>query len=58
MPKKHIKRPYTLAVGMLLILLGAVDFLDTFKFSSVSETQVIMMVFGLVLVLFAFAKSD
>ena len=58
MAKKDIKRPYTLAVGILLILLGAADFLDTFKFDSFSEIQILMMVIGLVLVLFAFAKSD
>ena len=58
MAKKHMKRPFTLAVGLILIFLAFSDFLDSFNFETLfTGSNIIMIIVGLVLVLFAFAKS-
>jgi len=59
MAVKRIKRPITFAIGLVLIFIALFDFLDTLNFENIfTETNIIMILIGLVFVLFAFAKSD
>ena len=58
MAKKHMRRPFTLAAGLILIFLAFSDFLDSFDFETLFKgSNIMMIIVGLVLVLFAFAKS-
>ena len=58
MARKQMRRPFTLAVGLILIFLAFGDFLDSFNFETlITGSNIIFIVIGLVLVLFAFAKS-
>lgn len=58
MSRKQMKRPYTLAIGFILIFLGVLNLVDSIGseagFPLINLTIIIA---GLILVLFAFAKS-
>ena len=59
MPKKPIQRPFTLAAGIILIVIVLFDFTDTFDLETFfTPAKILMLVAGFVLILFAFAKSD
>jgi uncharacterized membrane protein HdeD (DUF308 family) len=58
MSTKQMKRPVTLAIGIALILLGLFNLLDTMgSKTSFPMIRLSMIIAGLALVLFAFAKS-
>lgn len=55
---KKLKRPYTLILGIFLILFGVVDFTDSWNYEDLlKEPQFFFSIAGIVFILFAFAKN-
>jgi hypothetical protein len=55
---KKLRRPYTLILGIFLILFGVVYFTDSWNYEDLlKEPQFFFSIAGIVFILFAFAKN-